>query len=170
MICQNCQELNDNEDLFCRSCGGSLVQNSTQPTVVLNTPSIQTQMPFQTSQMFQNQPAPNSNKNTLYGVIAVLLCILAGFGIYFGLTLVKKNAPMPDHFGIFARKVDSLKELPKKELKDFTKEKDGLLNQESNPILNSKPEIVVFSDSTIPIDKLKLVVLDSHLSLCRWSA
>ncbi len=158
MICQICQQQNDADDIFCRSCGNSL-NRGTQPTVVLNMPSQQTQVPFQNSQMFA-QPPPNSNNKVLYALIGVLLCTLVGAAIYFAISTVKKNVPLPDHFGVFARKDDSLKELPKKELKDFIKEKAGLLNQESNPILNSKPEIVVFSDSGIPVDKLKLVNLD----------
>ncbi len=159
MICQICRQQNDADDVFCRSCGNSLSQG-TQPTVVLNMPSQQTQVPFQNSQMF-SQPPPNSNNKFLYALIGVLLCTLVGAAIYFGISSIKKNTPLPDHFGMFARKDDSLKELAKKELKDFIKEKDGLLNQESNPILNSKPEIIVFSDSGIPVDKLKLVSLDS---------
>jgi Bacterial SH3 domain len=160
MICQICQEQNDTDDIFCRSCGNSLNQG-TQPTVVLNMPSQQTQVPFQNSQLFPIQSLPNSNNKVLYALIGVLICTLVGTGVYFGIPMIKKNTPLPDHFGIFARKDDLLRELPKKELKDFIKEKDGLLNQESNPILNSKPEIVVFSDYGIPVDKLKLVSLDS---------
>jgi Bacterial SH3 domain len=159
MICQICRQQNDADDIFCRSCGNSLNQG-TQPTVVLNMPSQQTQVPFQNSQMF-SQPPPNSNNKVLYALIGVFFGILVGAVVYFGILLIKKDTPLPDHFGIFARKDDSLKELSKKELKDFTKEKAGLLNQEPNPILNSKPEIVVFSDSGIPVDKLKLVSLDS---------
>jgi hypothetical protein len=75
--------------------------------------------------------------------------------------MLKKSAPLPEHFGVFALSGDNLKELNKKELKDFNKEKDSVINQDSMPNLSAKPEMIVFSDSGIPLDKLKLVNLDA---------
>jgi hypothetical protein len=163
MICQICQEPNDSDDIFCRQCGNSLGQG-TEPTVILNTPvqPIPVQpTPFHNSQMFPTSVPSKSNHHLLYGIIGALLCVLVGGATFLGFTLLKKNKPLPSHFGIFARQNDALKELPKKEIKDFIKEKDGLLNQDGNPALTAKPEIIVFSDAGIPVDKLKLVNLDS---------
>ena len=89
MICQVCQGQNDNDDVFCRNCGNNLVQ-STQPTVVLNTPSNQPQIPMQNYPTNYTQATPNSSKTLLYALIGILSCLLLGIGIYFGLPLFKK--------------------------------------------------------------------------------
>lgn len=161
MICQICQEQNDNDDVFCRNCGNNLVQ-ATQPTLVLNTPSNQTQVPIQNYPTNYPQTAPNSSKTLLYVLIGILSCLLLGIGIYYGLSMVKKNTPSPDHFGLFSQKDEKLTALNAKEFTNLAKGRDELKADTTLPMVESGMNFILYSDQqTIPTVDLKLIKLET---------
>jgi Bacterial SH3 domain len=158
MPCPNCQLLNNQGDFFCLGCGNSLIDAS-QSSVFPNTP--QNQSPFSVRNPQVLPVKSNLTRNLLFAAGGSLFVILLGVGLFFGIAFINKKPLLPNHLGFFVRKDGGLEELRKIESKDFLSEKSDLFNQDSIADVSAKPAIIVYSDTIIPVDKLKLVALDS---------
>jgi len=115
----------------------------------------------------QVQPQPKSRLGLWLGLGAFLLLLLAG-GIVGAVLLMNRTIvskeTLPDHLGMFSQNGDktSVEELKKQEFANAFDGKEKLLKDESMPALESKPNLILYSDGKdIPLGDLKLIQLDS---------
>jgi Bacterial SH3 domain len=115
------------------------------------------------------QPEPKSRLG-LWICLAVLVILLLGGGIVAGiLFLYQPTTPisaetLPDHLGMFFQNNEktSVEEIKKKDFTNALEGKDKLLKDESMPAVESKPNLILYSDGKdIPLNDLKLIQLDS---------
>ena len=112
-------------------------------------------------------PAKSRLPQVLIGFIALLSLILIsviGFLAYPYIknALTKKSTPLPDHFGIFYSKQESLTELRLREFKSALEGRDELQKDSSLPVVEAKPTLLLYYDNQmIPGSELKLIKLDS---------
>ena len=108
----------------------------------------------------QLQPRKSSKiPLVLLGLLTLVLLGVVGFLVI--PPLLKKPAILPDHFGLFTKKDDQFTELRSREFTNLLKGRDELKDDNSLPMTESNPNLIVYSDGqTIPVGDLKLVKLD----------
>lgn len=111
--------------------------------------------------------APKSRLG-LWISLGVLLLFLLGGGIIAAIFLINKpvssTETLPDHLGMFFQNSDktSVEELKKQDFTNGLEGKDKLLKDDTIPTLESKPNLILYSDGKdIPLSDLKLIELDS---------
>lgn len=222
MICPKCNTLNENSNIFCVTCGGTLTPIANVPQTLLPNAS-QSSMPTQSFQVPQNQndeylssptviggqqPNPNQSQANYYGSqanfkqsqpnfnpsmagfnpsipyippqappksrlglwigLSVFLILLLGGGIVGAIVLMNKtkvsSEALPDHLGMFFQNNEKtlVEEIKKQDFTNAFDGKDKILKDESIPTVESKPNLILYSDGKdIPLGDLKLIQLDS---------
>ena len=112
-------------------------------------------------------PPRKSKKGLLVGGGVLLILLLVG-GIIGAIVLLKKAKPAPEalptHLGIFFQNGDktAVTEIQKQDFTNAMEGKDKILKDDSMPTIESKPNLILFSDGKdIPLGDLKLIQLDS---------
>lgn len=112
-------------------------------------------------------PRPKGGKGLLVGGGILLLLLLVG-GIIGAVMLLKKVKPateaLPSHLGLFIQSADktAVTEIQKQDFTNAMEGKDKILKDESMPSVESKPNIILYSDGKdIPLGDLKLIQLDT---------
>ncbi len=130
---------------------------------------------YQTSQVgfnpaipFIQPPSPPKSRFGLWLGLGVLVAIILGGAIVAAFFLLYKPATvaevLPDHLGMFFQNSDktSVDEIKKQDFTNALEGKDKLLKDDSMPTVESKPDLILYSDGKdIPISDLKLIQLDS---------
>ncbi len=118
-------------------------------------------------QFMPPKPPPKSRLGLWLG-FGILLAILLGGGIVAAVLLFYKPANsteiLPDHLGMFFQNSDktSIDEIKKQDFTNALEGKDKLLKDDSMPTVESKPNLILYSDGKdIPLSDLKLIQLDS---------
>lgn len=129
-----------------------------QPSMASFNPSI----PF-----IPPQAPPKSRLGLWVGIGAVCLLLLVG-GIVGAILLMNKTTTakeaLPDHLGLFFQNADktSIDEIKKQDFMNGFEGKDKILKDDSIPALESKPNLILYTDGKdIPLSDLKLILLDS---------
>jgi hypothetical protein len=138
------------------------------PTMVVKTPPSGSHLapsPYGFSAS-SGEVAPARRKSPswpIFVIAAIALIIMGGLGYYFLLRQDKQQADaLPDHFGIFARDKDALRELQRRDARNVLDERDALLKDDSLPLVGPKPTLILYSEAQdIPTSDLKLVQLDT---------
>ncbi|HVE56647.1 MAG TPA: SH3 domain-containing protein [Pyrinomonadaceae bacterium] len=114
------------------------------------------------------QPAPPKSRLGLWIGLSVFLLLLLGGGIGGAIFLLKKTTGpaevLPDHLGMFFQNKEktSIEEIKKLDFTNALDGKDKILKDESVPTVESKPNLILYSDGKdIPLGDLKLIQLDS---------
>jgi len=222
MICPKCNTINENSNIFCVTCGGTLTPIANIPQTMLPN-SSQSEMPTQSFQVPQNQndeylssptvvggQQPNQNQSQanfyasqanfnqsqanfnpsmagfnpsipyippqappksrvgLWIGLSVFLILLLGGGIVGAIVLMNKtkvsSEVLPDHLGMFFQNKEktSVEEIKKQDFTNALDGKDKILKDESIPTVESKPNLILYSDGKdIPLGDLKLIQIDS---------
>lgn len=115
----------------------------------------------------QPPPAPKSRLGLWLG-LGFLLVLLLGGGIVAAVLLLYKpgttSEVLPDHLGMFVQNNNktAVEEIKKQDFTNAFEGKDKILKDESMPALESKPNLILYSDGKdIPLSELKLIQLDS---------
>lgn len=167
MNCSSCNAVNDSENVFCVVCGNPVSpwggsRNSIETEV------IETGRPNTSGRNFQPTPgyvpgAKPGNK-TLWVVLGALIAVLAAGGIFM---LANRNGAtdtLPDHLGLFAQNNDrkELSEVAKQDVTNALQARTDLLKNDSLPILDPSPYLILFADSkAVPVNDLRLIQLDT---------
>lgn len=113
------------------------------------------------------QPQPKSRVGLWLGV-GVLFALLLGGGIVAAVLLLYKptvsSEVLPDHLGMFFQNNEKtmVEEIKKQDFTNALEGKDKILKDESVPTVDSKPNLILYSDGKdIPLNDLKLIQLDS---------
>ncbi|MBS1795799.1 MAG: SH3 domain-containing protein [Acidobacteria bacterium] len=116
----------------------------------------------------QVQPEPPKSRWVLWLGLGGVFVILLGCGIAAAVFfLYRPTGPaevLPDHLGLFFQNGDktAITELAKKDYANALDGKDKLLKDESLPEVESRPNLILYSDGKdIPVGDLKLVQLDT---------
>ncbi len=110
------------------------------------------------------QPKKSSLKFIWIGLVAVVALIAAGGGIYFISQQKLTTETLPDHLGIFvqSREKDKIDEVKKLDFTNALTGRDSLLKDDSLPIADSDPNVILYSDGKdIPINDLRLIQIDT---------
>jgi hypothetical protein len=137
--------------------------NASQPVFQQSAANFNPSIPF-----IPPLPQPRkSKKGLLVGGSILLLLLLVG-GIIGAIVLLKKAKPateaLPAHLGIFFQSADktAVTEIQKQDFTNAMEGKDKILKDDSMPSVESKPNLILFSDGKdIPLSDLKLIQLDS---------
>lgn len=199
MNCPHCHTENDNDNVFCVSCGKTIAPPKNLAATTLPSPTEY----YHVNQLNQTEDSPESVQ-TLYkttpqfdqskakfdptipfqptrtekrksgvflwlGLGALLLLLVVGGGIvgYFLLNkqpVTTTTENLPDHLGMFIQNKDknNLTEIGKQDYNNVVQAKDDLLKNESLPVAEDKPNLLLFYDSKeVPLGDLKLVQIDS---------
>lgn len=176
MICPKCNTENENDNIFCVSCGGNLappinsgVTTQPSPTQYYNpsqmTPpndapdSVQTAFPpvnynttpqtFNASIPYLDTPQKQKSNGKFIWLGLFALFLLIGGGITAFVIFNKQSATtelLPDHLGMFVQTNNNLSELSKLDSKDAVQTKEDLLKNESLPAAEEKPNFILYSD------------------------
>jgi hypothetical protein len=188
MTCSNCgTEIPPNER-FCRNCGQETIP--LDATTGAGAPTLRG-VPFETpthrdaaAETARIWAAPSTGpistptsaprppgRSPLFipAIVGSLFLLLAALGglAYFLLsdraagTTSEATGPLPDHFGIFLRKGETLTELRRVDFSDAIKGRDAMLGDATLPRAEARPVIILYAESQdIPTSDLKLVQLD----------
>lgn len=100
----------------------------------------------------------------LAGALLVLL-LAAGAGAFYFLSKKSVTAEvLPDHLGMFVQSVekDKVDEIKKQDFVSGLEAKDKLLKDESLPVLESSPNLILYSETKdVPLSDLRLIRLDT---------
>lgn len=188
MNCPFCNEVNDDQNTFCVSCGRTINQNiETQANVLPPTqyfpeeslktayPPVQTPIPVNppppnhnTQLPIFDTPPPQRSRGLLYATLGIGLLLLIGLGGLIGV-LIWQNQPagssesLPDHLGMFVQDKDKrLTEIKKLDVSNVIEEKVKILEDENLPVWEKDSSLILYADAKdIPISDLKLVPLES---------
>lgn len=100
----------------------------------------------------------------LFAMLSLLLVGIVGVLVYPYIrdALTKNSSSLPDHFGIFHARQDSLTELRMREFKNALKARDELQVDSSLPVVESNPTLLFYYEpQMISGTELKLIKLDS---------
>ncbi len=113
------------------------------------------------------QSSPKSRLGLWIG-LSVLIILLLGGGIVGAIVLMNKtkvsSEALPDHLGMFFQNNEktAVEEIKKQDFTNALDGKDKILKDESIPTVESKPNLILYSDGKdIPLGDLKLIQLDS---------
>ena len=171
MKCSSCNAENEEENVFCVACGYPVSPWGNSPAGAGNsveTEVIETGRPYISGQNFQptpgHVPGPKPANKMLWVVMGVIAAVLAASGIFM---LVNKNGAtdtLPGHLGLFAQNSDrkELSEVAKQDVTNALQARADLLKNDSLPILDPSPNLILFSDSkAVPVTDLRLIQLDT---------
>jgi len=112
--------------------------------------------------------APPKSRPGLWIGLSVFLILLLGGGIGGAIFLMNRTTGsaevLPDHLGMFFQNNEktSVEEIKKLDFTNAIDGKDKILKDESMPAVESKPNLILYSDGKdIPLGDLKLIQLDS---------
>ncbi len=113
------------------------------------------------------QTPPKSRLGLWIG-LSVFLVLLLGGGLVGAIVLMNKtkisSEVLPDHLGMFFQNKEKtlVEEIKKQDFTNALDGKDKILKDESIPTVESKPNLILYSDGKdIPLGDLKLIQLDS---------
>jgi hypothetical protein len=199
MNCPHCNTENDNDNVFCVSCGKTIAPEKNLAAITLPSPTEyyhvnqvnrRDDSPESVQTLYKSTPPfdqPNAKFDPIIpfqptrtgerkssgflwlGLGALLLLLVVGGGIvgYFLLnkqTVTTTTENLPDHLGIFIqnKEKNNLTEIGKQDYNNAVQAKDDLLKNESLPVAEDKPNLLLFYDSKeVPLGDLKLVQIDS---------
>lgn len=171
MTCSICNAVNASEMVFCAACGNPLSQWGGPPAGAGN--SIETEVIETGRQHFSSpnfQPAsayvsgPKPGNRLLWIAIGALAPLLVAGGIFVLLSKNGATGTLPDHLGLFAQNSDrkELSEVGKQDVTNALQARTDLLKNDSLPILDPSPNLILFSDSqAVPVNDLRLIQLDT---------
>lgn len=189
MNCPNCSTPNENENVYCISCGTPLMPGGgagpsvsggqqydkgnsiSEETLVLNHADRARQEPPPTYVYPQHaspaaaapsQPAKSSNM-PLFAALGVIAVLLLGGGAYLLLSKMGPTEKLPDHLGLFAQSGDkqNLNEVAKHDVTNGLQARTDLMKNETLPALEESPNLIFYSDGKSSINDLRLVQLDT---------
>jgi hypothetical protein len=137
--------------------------NSTE-TEVVRTPSSANFSPamFQTGERTQAR----RGNTVVYLAAGFLAVLIAAAGVYYFTTAAPPVAAevLPGHLGLFVQSAarDRADEIKKFDFADASKAKEELIKNESLPVADTNPSLILYSDGKdVPVGDLKLLPLDS---------
>ena len=182
MICLNCNAVNDDENVFCVNCGGSVSAHSQLGIKTDNLPghlpanSIETAVlsvgqyrpatpDFNAVPGFSGENRASKNGKTAIWIGLALVVIAMGVGAFYFLSKPSVAIEvMPEHLGMFVQsnEKDRVDELKRQDVSNALKARDDLLKNDTLPNLEPKPSLVLYADiNEVPINDLRLIQLDT---------
>lgn len=184
MICPKCQNLNDDEYIFCVNCGSpipsaaraaepypsvaTVIKPKEAQPVPPTTPAFRypIDIPRDTPGMFTPPTARSSLRVPLIAAGAVLLAgiaIAAGLLIFYDRNAEVKTA-LPEHLGLFAYDsgAGKLNEIAKREFSNAKDGREAMLKEPVASFGSIPDEFILYADAAeIKIDDMKFVRLDT---------
>lgn len=135
--------------------------NRPAPNFQQSTPAINTTIP-----QFNTEIGSKRKKTWLFVMLGILgVLILGGIGI---VLLIKPNVQtgelLPEHLGMFYqnKEKNQITELRKFDSQSILDAKDKLVKDESLPVVDERPEMILYADSNeVPVADVKLIQLES---------
>lgn len=190
MFCPNCKAANDDENIFCVNCGSTIAGSPSEKTIEMlgafQTPQPSGLSEFSTETkvvdlgqhevtpgLFNQpkQPSPGASKAgrskwSLITLGVILGIVVIGGGLYLMMKPqeAKTAEALPTHLGLFVQSLEKerVDEVKKYDFASVTDAKDDLSKNESLPVLDMNPSLVLYTDNNdIPVNDLLLIQLDT---------
>lgn len=176
MICANCNAANDDNNIYCNSCGHPIASNPTfsaQPTVAYQRqpptiPVVDPQYPSVVTPFIGQPPPPPPKKRGLIGVLIALIAILlvgalAVGGLYIAMNYGGESEKLPDHLGMFIQSdaKDRVDEIRRQDFANGGEARNNLIKADLSYV-GAKPNLILYADGRdVPVNDMRLVQLDT---------
>ncbi len=177
MICSNCNTVNDENNVYCNSCGHPITGNQTfsahltipyqhqqQPPTI---PVVDQQFPSVVTPFIGQSTAPPKKRGlvaVLIALVAILvLGVIAVAGLFIAMNYGGESETLPDHLGMFVQS-DAKDRVDEIRRQDFTNggEARNSLMKSDHPIVTPRPNLILYADSRdVPVNDMRLVQLDT---------
>lgn len=153
MICHHCNTQNADDYDFCVSCGQPINATVQRTSNFYKRPDGLDQPPVE---------ARSSLLPWLLAGIGLLLVLVIGGGFFVASQLMSREV-LPTHFGMFVQTdaKDRVDEIRRQDFANAIEAKTALLKDETLPAVVSHPSLILNTDSSININDLRLVPIDS---------
>ncbi|MBP9663958.1 MAG: zinc ribbon domain-containing protein [Pyrinomonadaceae bacterium] len=151
MICHHCNTQNADDHDFCVSCGQPINATVQRPANIYQPPGGA-----------GNAPPRSSVLPWVLAGGGLLLILVIGGGFFAASQLMSREV-LPTHFGMFVQNdaKDRVDEIRRQDFANAIEGKAALLKDDTLPAIISQPNLVLNADSSVNVNDLRLVQLDT---------